>query len=60
MSSEDVEWTLHGYADLDPHQPVSPLMVFRACGQRPKCGNCIPLIARLIDEHRLLVTDAPA
>lgn len=57
LSSDDVEWTLHGFAELDPQQPVTALMVFASCGRRPRCANCIPLITRLIHEHSLHVKD---
>ena len=57
LSSEDVEWTMRGYAEMDPFVRVTALSVFLACGRRPKCGNCIPLITRLIDEHRVHPTD---
>lgn len=50
LNSDDVSWTVSGYALLDPHRPVTPLAVFMSCGKRPRCGNCLPLIARLIEE----------
>ncbi len=50
LSSEDVDWTVRGFAEVDPYRRVTALSVFLACGRRPKCGNCIPLITRLIDE----------
>lgn len=53
LSSDDVVWTLHGMADLDPDRAVTPHAVFAACGTRPRCGNCIGLIARLIEESRM-------
>jgi len=53
LSSDDVEWTVRGLAEVDPHRRVSALTVFAACGRRPKCGNCIRLITRLIEEARM-------
>lgn len=52
LSSDDVGWTVRGMAEIDPHRHVTPLAVFAACGTRPRCGNCIGLIARLIEEIR--------
>ena len=32
------------------HGVVTPGRVFSCCGKRPKCGGCMPTVARLIAE----------
>lgn len=30
--------------------------VFRRCGQRPKCGRCLPDVAQMIEDARVVET----
>ena len=32
--------------------------VFRRCGRRPQCGKCLPDVAQMIEEARLLENGA--
>lgn len=32
-------------------QLVTPGAVFRACGVRPRCGGCFPLVVEVVHSH---------
>ena len=57
LTSEDIEWTVQGYAEINPNHQVSAFMVFRSCGLRPRCANCVPLIERLLIERQAHLYD---
>lgn len=34
----------------DPYAVITPGLIFRTLGKRPNCGNCLPLVSRVMIE----------
>lgn len=46
-------------ADAALGAPATVAEVFRRVGRRPQCGKCLPDVAQMIEEARLIETGAP-
>ena len=51
IRESDIAGAIKDQRTRDPHCIVTPGTVMRNCGRRPKCGGCLPVFARLIEEH---------
>jgi bacterioferritin-associated ferredoxin len=48
ISHRDIEATVAALRDLDPNVVLTAGLVYRTMGHRPKCGNCLSHIVRMI------------
>ena len=55
ISSSDIERAIERIWALDPDQEINPQFVFRECGKRPDCGNCL---SQFVDTIRRLKADS--
>ena len=56
ISSKDVENAIERLLEYGPDQDITPTDVFRACGKRPDCGNCI---GQFVDTIRRMQAESP-
>lgn len=50
LTSADLRETAERLQDSDPTRPVTPLRLFRELGVRPKCGSCLGLLRRTLQD----------
>ncbi len=48
ITSEDVAEAVSALRTEDPLVVLTPGLIYRQIGKRPSCGNCLPLITRLM------------
>jgi bacterioferritin-associated ferredoxin len=48
ITSEDIAETVSAIRTEDPRVVLTPGLIYRRLGKRPSCGNCLPLITRLM------------
>ncbi len=48
ITSEDVAEAVSTLRTEDPLVVLTPGLIYRQLGKRPSCGNCLPLIAKLM------------
>jgi bacterioferritin-associated ferredoxin len=48
ITSEDIADTVSAIRTEDPMVVLTPGLIYRRLGKRPSCGNCLPLITRLM------------
>jgi bacterioferritin-associated ferredoxin len=48
ITSEDIAETVSAIRTDDPLVVLTPGLIYRRLGKRPSCGNCLPLITRLM------------
>lgn len=52
ISSSEIETAVEDLVAKDPDVVLTPGMVYRAFGCRPKCGTCLGHLAELMHTHR--------
>ena len=52
IASEAIERATSALSETDPWRMLTPVMVYRTLGRRPRCGGCLPQAAQII--HRCL------
>lgn len=52
VSDREIHAVVEELICLDPDVVLTPGMVYRAIGIRPKCGTCLPHVVRLVHAHR--------
>ncbi len=48
ITAKDVEETVTALRTRDPFVVLTPGLIYRHLGKRPSCGDCLPLIAKLM------------
>ncbi len=48
ITAEDVEETVVALRTRDPFVVLTPGLIYRHLGKRPSCGDCLPLITKLM------------
>ncbi|HXF53975.1 MAG TPA: hypothetical protein VNK52_07615 [Hyphomicrobiaceae bacterium] len=48
IGSEAIEHGTTRLAEADPWRLLTPVLVYRSLGVRPRCGGCLPLAAQII------------
>jgi hypothetical protein len=48
IASEAIERATSALSETDPWRMLTPVMVYRALGRRPRCGGCLPQAAQII------------
>ena len=48
ISHSDIEDGVDRLLDRDPLRLLTPVLVYRTFGKRPRCGACLPLAANLV------------
>lgn len=48
IDHRDLEGAVDGLYGNDPYVLVTPVLVYKTLGKRPKCGGCLSLAANLI------------
>ena len=48
ITAKDVEETVTALRIRDPFVVLTPGLIYRHLGKRPSCGDCLPLIAKLM------------
>jgi bacterioferritin-associated ferredoxin len=54
ITSKDIAEAVASLRTNDPFVVLTPGLIYRHLGKRPSCGNCLPLITKLMvayDEH---------
>jgi bacterioferritin-associated ferredoxin len=52
VSHREIEAAVESLVEADPDVVLTPGMVYRAIGVRPKCGTCLEHVVELIHAHR--------
>lgn len=52
VSHREIEAAVESLVEADPDVVLTPGMVYRAIGVRPKCGTCLEHVVKLIHAHR--------
>jgi bacterioferritin-associated ferredoxin len=52
VSHREIEAVVEALVEGDPDVVLTPGMVYRAIGVRPKCGTCLQHVVRLMHAHR--------
>ena len=60
ISSKDIESAIGRILEYGPDEDISPTTVFRACGKRPDCGNCISQFVETIRRMQAESLEAPS
>lgn len=50
LSSVDLRTVAERLQESNPGRPVTPLRLFRELGVRPKCGSCLGLLRRTLQD----------
>ncbi len=56
ISSKDIESAIERLLEVGPDTVITPTTVFRDCGKRPDCGNCIK---EFVDTIRRMKVESP-
>jgi bacterioferritin-associated ferredoxin len=48
LTSEDIHDAVSAVRTKDPFVVLTPGLIYRTLGKRPKCGDCMPLVVKLI------------
>ncbi|MFD0986060.1 (2Fe-2S)-binding protein [Methyloligella solikamskensis] len=48
ISSQDIEDAVQALRTADPLVVLTPGLIYKYLGKRPSCGNCLPLITKLM------------
>jgi bacterioferritin-associated ferredoxin len=48
ITSQDIAEAVSALRTEDPLVVLTPGVIYRRLGKRPSCGNCLPLIAKLM------------
>ena len=48
ITAKDVEETVTALRTRDPFVVLTPGLIYRHLGKRPSCGDCLPLITKLM------------
>ncbi len=56
ISSKDIESAIGRVLEYGPDEEITPTTIFRACGKRPDCGNCI---SQFVDTIRQMQAESP-
>ena len=48
ITAKDIAEAVSALRTKDPFVVLTPGLIYRHVGKRPSCGNCLPLIARLM------------
>ena len=48
ITSEDIAEAVSSLRTEDPFVVLTPGTIYRRLGKRPSCGNCLPLISKLM------------
>ena len=48
ITAKDVEETVSALRTRDPFVVLTPGLIYRHLGKRPSCGDCLPLITKLM------------
>lgn len=48
ITAKDVEETVAALRTGDPFVVLTPGLIYRHLGKRPSCGDCLPLITKLM------------
>ena len=48
ITSEDIAEAVSSLRTEDPLVVLTPGLIYRRLGKRPSCGNCLPLITKLM------------
>lgn len=56
ITDRDIRAAIEGLRQSDPFGVITPGLIYRALGQRPVCGSCLPLVTKLM---LLYDTDTP-
>ena len=56
VSHLEIEAAVEDLVSADANVMLTPGMVYRAIGVRPKCGTCLKHVAALIHAHRDTIT----
>ena len=48
ITSRDIEDAVHALRTADPLVVLTPGLIYKYLGKRPSCGNCLPLITKLM------------
>jgi len=59
ISSKDIESAIGRILEYGPDQEITPTTIFRACGKRPDCGNCISQFVDTIRQMQAESLEAP-
>lgn len=52
VSSQEIEAVVEELVAGDPDVVLTPGMIYRAIGVRPKCGTCLKHVVELMHAHR--------
>ena len=52
VSDREIQAVVEELVCVDPDVVLTPGMVYRAIGIRPKCGTCLPHVVKLVHAHR--------
>ncbi|GFO81571.1 hypothetical protein [Methyloceanibacter sp.] len=48
ITSQDIHEAVSALRTKDPFVVLTPGLIYRTLGKRPVCGNCMPLVAKLM------------
>ena len=48
ITARDIHEAVSALRTKDPFVVLTPGLIYRTLGKRPSCGNCMPLIAKLM------------
>ncbi|MGH6864675.1 MAG: (2Fe-2S)-binding protein [Methyloceanibacter sp.] len=48
ITAKDIAETVSALRTVQPHVVLTPGLIYRHLGKRPSCGNCLPLVAKLM------------
>jgi bacterioferritin-associated ferredoxin len=48
ITAKDIEEAVATLRTADPFVVLTPGLIYRTLGKRPSCGNCLPLITKLM------------
>lgn len=57
VSHEEIESAVEELVAGDAEVVLTPGMIYRAIGVRPKCGACLQHVVRLMHAHRETLTE---
>ena len=60
INSKDIESAIARLLEYGPDQEITPTTIFRACGKRPDCGNCISQFVDTIRRMQAESLEAPS
>jgi bacterioferritin-associated ferredoxin len=57
VSSREIEAAVEELVASDPDVVLTPGMIYRAIGVRPKCGTCLSHVVELMHAHREMLEE---